>query len=227
MLHTSKSAIRFRKKIHKPLMYVFEKMLKHRVKLICDESVQNGNPTIYVATHVIYDNIASICYCLKENAYVLFGQEKELKKTSLIDYFGLFFNGRIFVRRYDKIDRARSKVDMAKVLRNGGNILAFCEGTWNFSPNQLVLPLSWGVLDAVKLADVDINVVPIAFDVVEDKYCVIIGKNLEKCPNTAFSKSDFMWTLRDEIASLVWELIEMKPTVNRNTLPEITERDWI
>ena len=116
MSHISKSAIKFRKIIHRPLLNIFEKTLKRHVKLIRDDSKSNGNPTIYVATHVIYDDIAAICHCLKENAYVLFGQEKELKKTSLLDYFGLFLNGRVLVKRYDKKDRARSKADMASFL---------------------------------------------------------------------------------------------------------------
>jgi len=206
------------------LLNVFEKTLKHRVKLIRDDSIKNGNPTIYVATHIMYDDITAICYCLKENAYVLFGHRKALWKTSKLDYMGLFLNGRIFVDRNDKADRAQSKLDMAKVLRNGGNILAFPEGTWNFSPNLLVLPVNWGILDSARLADRSINIVPIAFDLVANEYCVIIGKGYEVLAQSNYSKGAFMEMLRDDMATLMWELIEMTPPINRLSLPE---KYWI
>ena len=192
--------------------------MPYRVRLVRDDSTSNGNPTIYAATHVTYDDITAICFCLKENAHVLFGHKKALWKTSKRDYFGLFLNGRIFVNRYCKIDRAHSKIDMAKVLRHGGNILAFPEGTWNFSPNQLVLPLNWGILDSAKLADRDVNIVPIAFDLVGDEYCVAIGKSFEVTATSSYSKSALMEALRDAMATLMWELIEMKPPISRVSL---------
>ena len=189
----SSIAIALRKTIHKPLMAAFRSAVNNRVKLVRDESEckQNVNPTIYAAAHVFYYDIPAICSCIADSVYILHGQEKEIKATSLIDYLGLKLNGLVSFRRDSRISRAQAVMDMATVLSNGGNILAFCEGTWNFSPNLLVLPLSWGILESVKLANREVNIVPVACDLVEGNYCTIIGKPLRYNIRDTSSKMEF------------------------------------
>ena len=211
---TSHFNLLWRRLIHGPLTACFGLTLKHKVVLLRNDYRPDGKPTIYAATHVFYDDIAAISCCLKNNAYLLFGNEDPDSTPSGIDRIALSLNGIISVSRDNKVSRAAAKRKMVEVLKKHGDILYFPEGLWNLTPNLLVQKLSWGIFDVAENAGA--NIVPVTVDLVNDEYCVIIGGKFDylKYP----SKNVAIEGLRDMMATMVYELIEMKPPAMRDTL---------
>jgi len=83
-----------------------------------------------------------------------------------------------------------------------------------------VKKLWWGLLDAAKEANA--NIVPVAIQLVGDTYGCIIGERFthENFP----SKAEQIDALRNEMATLAWELIEMSPPLKRE---DISDDYWL
>ena len=220
MASISKSGIKMRQIIHKPLISIFSKTLKYPIKLLRDDFKVNGKPTIYVANHVFYEDVAVILCCLRETAYLLLGREGVDNTPKLSERLGLYFNGIVIVDRSSKKSREKAFRNMEKILMNQGNLLLFPEGAWNFHPALLVQKLNWG---GIRLAEkTGANIVPIAVDEVNGEYCVIIGGNFSY--QYYKSNEEAVEGLRDVMATLVWELIEEKSLVQRKSM---TDDNWI
>jgi 1-acyl-sn-glycerol-3-phosphate acyltransferase len=190
--------------------------LKRDVRLLRNDFTPNGKPTIYAATHVFYDDIAAVCCCLEQPAYLLLGIESSDNTPTFSERIALGLNGVIVVNRADKGSRTEAFDKMVAVLRKGGNVLMFPEGSWNLTPNLLVQKLHWG---AIKVAEQsNANVVPVAVDIVDDDYYVIIGENFGWKKYTTYEEATI--GLRDAMAALVWELISLKQQDARNNLED-------
>lgn len=216
----SKFSIGWRRLIHNPLAAIFKLSLGRKIKLIRNDFVPNGKPTIFAATHVFYDDIATILCCLKDSAYLLIEADNRESMPTGVDCLALELNGVVTVDRNDKQSRARAFDNMVNVLSFQGNILLFPEAAWNFSPNALVAKMHWGIIRIAEHANA--NVVPVAVNLVGNDYCVSIGNYFE-CQNYS-SHSEAIDALRDEMATLVWELISLCPPAQREVL---NDKYWL
>ena len=211
-------SMKWRRIIHKPLIAVVRLFLKRKVTLVQNSFQQNQKPTVFAFTHVFFDDIATALSCLRCNAYVLMANREGLMKTA--NGIALLLNGVIWIDRGDKDDRARSLEKMKTVLRRRGNVLIAPEANWNLSPNLPVLKMWWGLLDAAESAGA--NIVPVAIDIVGGSYAVKIGESFDYARYR--DKADAIEALRDVMATMAWELFEMKPRQKRS---EITEGQWV
>jgi len=215
----SELAVLSRKIISKPLTLAFGATLKHKVRVLKNDYVDNGKPTIFSATHVFYDDIAAICRAIRKPMYIVSDNDTKEQLRKSIDSLALFLNGVIFFDKTCKFDRKRAVERMEAVLNNGGNLLIFPESTWNFSPNLLVQKIHWGMIDIAKRTDA--NIVPVAENEINNEYLVSIGANLELTP----SKKDDIISLRGHMATLAYEqLVELDESVERRT---ITDEFWL
>ena len=203
--------IQWRRLIHRPLVTIFRVTVKHKIRLVRDDFSDDGKPVLFAATHVFYDDIAAICCCLKKSAFVLLGVEGTGNTPNFLDRLALFLNGVIIFNRTNMGDRTESVRKMVAVLRKRGNVLLFPEGAWNLSPNLLAQKLNWGILDVAERSNA--NIVPVAVDLVNGEYRVIIGAKLERTDYG--NKADMLIALRDAMATLTWELIRLKPKMKR------------
>ena len=199
-------------------MSIFKLTLKHKTKLIRSDYIQYDKPTIYAFSHVFKDDIVSVLSCLKSSAYILMANKEGITKT--FDGLGAFLNGAIWVDRTDKKSRIKATDMMVEVLQNGGDILMAPEASWNVIPNLPIKKLWWGVLDVA--ANTGANIVPVAIDIVNDQYCVLIGRKYDY--NKYNEKSEAISLLRDEMATLSWELFERKPLQSRS---ETSDLEWV
>jgi 1-acyl-sn-glycerol-3-phosphate acyltransferase len=216
----SRFGIKWRQIIHKPITAVFKFSLKHKVKLLRDSFVPNGKPTIFAATHIFYDDIPAILCAMKQHTYLLLGNEGIETTPYLKERLALNLNGFIIVNRGNKQSRLKSMQEMIDVLNKKGNILIFPEAAWNLSTNLIIHHLNWGVINVAKKANA--NIVPIAVDLVDNKYCVIIGEIFDY--SMYKDNNESIEELRSEMAGLAWELIEMKGIVKRESL---TDDCWL
>ena len=210
--------IKWRQVIHKPLLSIFSLTLKHRIKLLRNDYIPNGRPTIFAMTHAFKDDAICVPYCLPRSTYIVAGNQEGISKTYMVA--GLFLTGVIWVNRNDRKSRSTALEQMKDVCNKGGDVLITPEGTWNFSPNLPMLKLSWGLLDVA--ASTGANIVPAASHLVNGEYCVIIGDyfEYEKYP----SKEEAIAALRDEMATMMWEMFTMNPIVMRK---EVTDELWL
>jgi len=109
---------------------------------------------------------------------------------------------------------------MVQILVKRGNILIFPEASWNISSALPVKKLWWGLLEIAKSTGA--NIVPVAIHMVGEEYCVIIGEKFEH--EKFSSKSEQIGTLRDEMATLMWELIDMSSPIKRK---QINDCYWL
>ena len=101
---------------------------------------------------------------------------------------------------------------MIKDLKNGANIMWFPEGTWNISPNLLVLPMRYGIIEVALEANVPIVPVALEYDLDNKIYYINIGKNFYA--NKYSNKIDAITVLRDTLATLKWEIFESLSLIN-------------
>lgn len=172
---------------------------KNQLTLIQDLS----GPIIFAPTHCGKLDIQVLTEVLwRFHWYLLSGDPYDLPGT--VEGYWLKFNGVIYVDRDDKKSRNSAKQKMISLLKSGKNIMLYPEGTWNFSPNKLVLPLFRGIVDVAKAADA--TIVPFAMDIddITNTYNVIIGN-----PITPLDKSlETLDVLRNAMANLKWNIIE-------------------
>jgi|GEM_PF-831813 len=210
----SRYSIWWRRIIHRPLVAIFRLSLGRKVRLFRNDFVSNGKPTIFVATHVFYDDAAVALCCLKSAAYLLFGVESDDNLPSFKERFVARLNGVIGVERNNKQSRIEAFYEMVEVLNRRGDILVFPEAAWNFLPNTVVAKINWG---AIRVAQhTGANIVPIAVNIVGNDYGVIIGNHFEYSNYT--NSQEAVDSLRDKMATLAWELISLSPLAHRENL---------
>ena len=213
---TTRYSIVWRNWVHKPITAIFGLALARKIKLIRDDHTADGKPTVFAVTHVFYDDLAAVSCSLKRSAYILNGIEGPNNTPTLAEYIALWLNGVILVNRSDKQSRAESLGFMVEVLNQGGDVFICPESAWNFSPNAMIRKLNWGALIAAEQTGA--NVVPVAVDIVDDCYCVIIGKNFDYAEYSDLREATE--GLRGEMATLAWELICMKQHVLRENISD-------
>ena len=99
----------------------------------------------------------------------------------------------------------------------------FPEGTWNLNPVLPVLPCYWGIVDVAQKSDAII--VPIAVEQYGKRFKVNIGENFDmrKYGLDKPEKTRAIADLRDELATLKWEIWETEPQMERKT---ISGNEW-
>ena len=221
-------SITWRRLLHKPIIWLMSKghhfLRKNNVKLIKHNFKRNGKPTIYVATHVFYEDVHCVLASIQESAFLLLGaggDEHERKKSmNILDKIGSWVIGSIHVDRSNKTSKQAALDKMISVLKNNGNILIFPEGSWNMTPCLPVKKLHWGLLEIAEKADA--NIVPVAVGHVNNDFCVSVGALFNYTQHDTKAKQ--IIALRDMMATLVWEMIEMNPQVKRE---DIDDNYWL
>lgn len=214
-------SMKTRKKIY-PLLYRILKVMnilnKNRLKVLADNRVNTNRPKIYAVTHIGKYDIEVISEAIKEHTYILSGDFENLHRT----FGGIFLeiNGIVYVNERDKADRTNSKKRMIEILKNGGNILYFPEGTWNLSESKPMLKIFQGIIDVAIASDAEI--IPVAIEQYGKKFIAEIGENI--IPNNMIEKNysitQIKEFLRDSMATLKWHLYESVSKWNNSEIPE-------
>lgn len=200
----------FRMLLHYILVLIVkvERLLRHQKIKIANQSAMEAvnavsGPIIFAPTHCGKYDIQVLTEVLRQFRWsLLSGDPYDLPGT--VEGWWLKFNGVIYVDRDDKEYRKRAKREMIRLLQNGENIMLYPEGTWNFSPNQLVLPLFRGIADIALEANATIVPFGLEIDDRTNTYFVMIG---EPIPPTTEPLA-LLEKLRDQMATLKWHLFE-------------------
>lgn len=103
-------------------------------------------PVIYAASHIGPYDVEAITHAIRKHIYFLAADEAEMYRT----FDGLLFalNGVIYVGPEDSADKQMTLQTAIRYLRRGRSLLWYPEGTWNLSPNMVIQPLHYGIIEA-------------------------------------------------------------------------------
>jgi 1-acyl-sn-glycerol-3-phosphate acyltransferase len=180
---------------------------KYNIQVVNKPKTKWTKPIIFAINHSNGHDAPSASLSIKEHFYIMAGDE--VRKTTAGKLLGL--NGTIWVSRTDKTSKIKAKEEAISILSKGGNILICPEGTWNTSPNKIILPLHWGIIDIAKISGA--KIVPIAMNYKDSTCLVNVGEPIEI--NDIESKVKKIAELTDIMATLMWELLELSPVTKR------------
>lgn len=179
-------------------------------------------PIIFCITHIGKHDIEVCSQILKKHYYLLSGDFENLHGTS--DGIFIELNGIIYLNKYDKEDKTKSKETSIAILKKGGNIMWFPEGIWNLSPNQPMLPLPFGIIEVALKANAAI--VPVAIEQYGKEFYVNIGSIFDVTKYVPQHTDEFalkiaaITDLRDVMATLKWQIWEYRKPCKRVDLPQ-------
>ena len=212
--------IELRKKIH-PLINLILKIdqLLSKENNIIISNMNNANPKkpkIFACTHIGGNDIQRTFQIIKEPAYLMLGDPGILYKMPI--YQALKMNGVIPLETKNKIDRKIAYNRSIELLNNGGNLLIYPEGAWNVSPNEIVMKTFTGTVRMAR--ETGVEIVPIGVEQYEKSFYFNIGKNYKIDSQSLKSDEELNIELRNKLATLKWEIMEMQPTFKREKISE-------
>lgn len=204
-----------RKKIYNIVRKMMSTTRNFEIEVFNKEKLNVEGPVIYSVNHSNCHDVPTISEISDEHFFLLAG----VQRLRLVDKIAFFLLGRVYVDRKNKESKQRSKEQMIDLVSKGNNLLIFPEGTWNVTPNKLTLPLNWGIIDIAKATGAVIK--PINLEYIKDKCYVNIGDDIIVLPTD--TKEDKIEELKEAMATLKWEILEMQGVFSRTS---ITEKDF-
>lgn len=192
---------------------------KYKIKMMNLPPVKKEYPVIYVVNHSNMHDVPTAMKIIKDHFFLLAGDEVKGTIPGLL--FSL--NGVCWVDRSDPIDMERAKDEMIKYVMHGHSVLEFPDTTWNISPNLLMYPFPWGVIEIAQKTCAPI--VPIVTEYIEDTCYVTVGE--EKYYTPYDNKEEAIRELRDTMATARWNTWEQFPVLSRNEVEPKNLGDYI
>ncbi len=197
------------------MMYLTGSKVNYTIRKVNEYEAIPGKPIIFVANHGAFQDTPIMLKQTGQRSYIFSGTQN----LGFIDWFFFMVNGVIWVDRKNKADMAASKDALTEYLNKGRSILWFPEGTWNLTPNLIMMNMKWGIIDIAKQCDAQIIAAALDYDR-ENMVCSMkfstpmYGEALD-------NKPEAIRNLRDTMATLRWDLMQDQSVLNRgNTSPE-------
>ena len=195
----------------------------YQLKVIGDERSETTRPIIYAVTHIGKADIEVVSEVIGKHFFLLSGDFESLHDT--VDGMFLGINGVLYFNEKDKEDRQNVKRKMLNILLEGGNILYFPEGTWNLSPNLPLNRCYYGIIEVALNANAII--IPIALEQYDKQFIAKVGKNFDVKDYVDLDiepvhkvKIKVIQYLRDELATLKWNIWESVKPLNRSLISD-------
>lgn len=214
--------------ITQSLLYGITKASKEQIHYLNQKEIEipKDRPVIYANTHRFKPDMEKITLSIKEPSALMASDFKNAYKT----INGWYFNTRptVWVDPYDEDDKNCSYQLMVRYLKEGSNFMIFPEAVWNLSPNDIVLPLFSGTVRAA--LESNAVIVCSAIERYGNDYVInrrnfldvkkILGKYTNHDWNDIVFDSSYTKltkhvvteckeTLRDELATLLYEIYEV------------------
>lgn len=200
---------KFQHSLHQLLFLFVRKISKRYIhgELVIGGKLPYEGATIYAINHTNVSDAPVVFHTLNKQAYILAGT----KSQKLIDSIGFNLNGVIWVDRHLDKSKKKAKDKIYKILKSGGSVIWFPEGTWNLTENLLMLPMRYGIVKMAAKANVPI--IPISIHYNGDKIYSSVGE-----PLTVYKKEEAATAiilLRDTMATMKYYQMEYCGVYNR------------
>jgi 1-acyl-sn-glycerol-3-phosphate acyltransferase len=188
-----------------PAMSFTRKLRKDEIYILKDKRNElNNSPVIYACTHLGGFDIETLFEVIKDPCWLFLGNPNEIYFN--MDGLLLWLNGVICLDIQDKQDRFIAKERAIELLKQGGNLLIFPEGTWNIYDNLPIMPLYWGTAEMAIRSKVPI--IPIAIEKYEKTFYVNIGEAITEHLTVEINKETLTLELEECLSTLKWEIWE-------------------
>ena len=193
---------------------------KQKVTAIGNRKKDKGQ-VIFACTHTWENDLENIYEVLGRGCWWFVGDPCVLYK----DISGLlvYLNGSIFLETDDKEDRHIAFLRSVELLKGGGSLMILPEGARNGSENLPVMPLFSGT--AKMAIESNVRIVPIAIEQFEKRFVINFGNEL--FPKDFDDNTSLTQRLRDDLATLKWEIWEQEGLFARDSLPEDYREQYI
>lgn len=209
-----------RDRLHPFLVALAKSKIKYDIELLNNFHAIPGKPIIFAGNHSMPFDFPILTKATKRRSYVFVGRQH----LPLVDRIFFVLNGVIFADRKNKQEMAAAKRTLLKYLSLGQSIAWFPEGTWNLTPNLLMLPMKWGIIEVARHANAQI--IPLALDYDRDKNLCRIKYGQPITGNDLKNNAAGIRHLRDTMATLRWDMMSDKPMLSRvKTDPEALKAD--
>lgn len=208
----SSFGIRIRKALYPVFRFIIPKTLGRRLVLVSRGKYRQDEPLIFVSTHEFREDAEAAYVAAGMPVYLLNGSVSIVMNS--FDGFTNWLAGMILVDRTSRDSRRAAKEKMIYAIEKGASIVIYPEGTWNKSPNQLISGLFPGVYAVAKATGA--RVVAMAHQRGND---VIYSKVGDAFDVSGMSEADAMETIKENMATLKYELIEEFGKCCRTDLP--------
>lgn len=196
-----------------------------RRKVIVEQYPELNKKEIYIfcCNHSFDEDVISALSSIDRNVYMLQGSTEQMEHNPV--FLALWLNGMIYVNRKCEKSRKNAIKKMMRILNAGTSVLLFSEGGYNNTENHLIQPMFSSPFIMSK--ELGVKVVPlITFnDIGSDTIYVRAGKPLDL---SLYEKYEAMNVLRDEMSTMVWDIIEKHvPSIRRKDLPINSRTKWL
>ena len=209
-----------KKMIHKSVLKKMEEKAEYKIYANNQEkeNVSEDRPIIYVCNSVDSHDPFVALSVIKDHTILFEGKQKLDKDTEKL--FNL--NGTIYVDRKNKEDLELSKEAMIETLKNKNNILVFPEETINLTDSNLLLEMNWRIIKVAQEAEALIVPLVLNYDY-KNRTCEYrFGKPID---TRYISLITSINDVRDSMATIKWNFIELNKVTKRKDLKVEAERD--
>lgn len=194
---------------------------RQKIHLIGDRRHMGTTPVIYGFTHVGIEDVQILTEAVKEHVILFAGDPQVTYYT--FGGFLFWLNGVVWCDAESKTDRKVATEIAMQYLRQGKNLAIYPEGIWNITPNLPVIPLFPGIIRMAQ--ETKCGIVPVAVDYSGNDYYVNIGEEFYVTDSRdAEEMEKARKELRDQMATLKWEIWEVLPHGARAEYGQY--RDW-
>lgn len=202
------------------LMFLTGTKVRYKVIKVNDYTTIPNKPIIFVANHSAFQDTPIMLRVTGRRSYIFSGTQN----LAFIDWVFFMLNGTLWVDRKSKEDMAASKDGILEYLKKNQSILWFPEGTWNLTPNRLMMSMKWGIIDMARQADAQIIPAALHYDRENNLCHVKFGKPM--AGEILNHKAAAIVTLRDAMATLRWDLLCNQPLLHRaEIIPEELKKE--
>ena len=186
-----------------------------RTTVLYDHRKKSDKPKIFAVTHIGKKDIEITTAVIRDHYFLLSGDYEHMCGTP--EEKLLAVNGVVYVRKDDREDRRRCKDKMVELLKQGGNIMYFPEGVWNFTENLPLRRCPYGIIDVAMRGDAEI--IPVAVEQYGQEYVTAVGENFSVEGYSSSDKLQAIEDLRNTMATLKWDIWDYA-TRTKGTVPE-------
>jgi len=197
----SNFAIWLRDRLYPLLIALTGTKVRCKVDVVTPCSPLPNKPIIFAANHSAFQDTPIMLRVTGRRSYIFSGKQN----LAFIDWIFFVLNGTVWVDRKSKEDIAASKDAVLEYLAKRQSILWFPEGTWNLTPNLLMMPMKWGIIDLARHAGAQIIPAALDYDWNANLCRVKFGDPIADL--TLENKAEAIRSLRDNMAALRWELM--------------------
>lgn len=219
---TTNSGIKIRKIIHPIMKKIISTKTGMETILVSYPGLNKNTNYIFAAGHSFPGEVATNLSNIDRSVYTLVGTTDQVDHNP--EMYFLWLNGMIYVNKLSKYSRKEAYKKMVRILNSKTSLMMFPEGVLNNTENKDCVSLYPGIYHLSM--ETNIPVVPIVSNYnMEENYALVAAGN--PINFNGFNKKNALIMLRDELATLRFNLCRMNLNEARNLNKVLSPQEFL